>query len=44
MFKDKIAENKMEAISYPSGMIEQIRDYNAEEDNPFLILHEFKDN
>lgn len=44
MFKDKIAENKMEAINYPSGMIEQIRDYNAEEDNPFLILHEFKDN
>lgn len=44
MFKDEMDENIINLDDYPSEVIDQIRNHDIEEDNPFLILHEFKEN
>lgn len=43
MFKNEMDEGRIKANDYPSEVIDQVGNHDTEEDNPFLILHEFKD-
>lgn len=43
MFKNEMDENRIKMSDYPPEVIDQIKNYNTEEDNPLLILYEFKD-
>lgn len=43
MFKNEMDENRIKMSDYPPEVIDQIKNYNTEDDNPLLILYEFKD-
>lgn len=43
MFINEMDAGRIKASDYPPEVIDLVRKHNTEEDNPLLILHEFKD-